>query len=294
MSLPRALRSPLSSLGVLLSVLAVVTAGPGLVSSAEARTGRTTMGGWSTTGLVLVQGQERDLHLVLRGASRAGRTVTLQARAAGGAWSAVDRTTSGRRGAVRLDVPSAAPFEGSLRVVVGRARRAWGTVTTPRRLVVGAPAPSGPAPAPSPAPATAGAMTEAETEVLRLVNVARATARTCGDTAYPAVAPLRAEPRLTLASRAHARDMGVNGYFSHDSADGRTPWDRARAAGYPSASGENIAAGYRNPADVVAGWLRSSGHCRNIMAPARDLGVGLAEVAGSRYGSYWVQVFGRG
>ena len=58
--------------------------------------------------------------------------------------------------------------------------------------------------------------------------------------------------------------------------------------------GENIAAGYRTPADVVAGWLRSPGHCRNIMTPARDLGVGLAEVDGSEYRFYWVQMFGRG
>ena len=134
-----------------------------------------------------------------------------------------------------------------------------------------------------------------EAEVLRLVNEARAVSRPCGATTYPAVGPLRAEPRLTLASRAHAQDMGEQRYFSHTSLDGRSPWDRARAAGYTSASGENIAAGYRTPAAVVQGWIASEGHCRNLMAAgARDLGVGLAEVTGSSYRTYWVQMFGRG
>ncbi len=52
---------------------------------------------------------------------------------------------------------------------------------------------------------------------------------------------------------------------------------RITAAGYSwSAAGENIATGYPTPAAVVAGWMRSTGHCRNILSPAfRDLGVGV-------------------
>ena len=322
--LPRARRH----LGLTMSALAL--AGTGLVSgltlvAAPAEAGgaaRTVVTGWSTAALQVPQGEEHDLRLALRGDRRAGRAVALQARATGTgtAWTTVDRTTSSRRGSVVLDVPTASAYDGALRVVVGPTRRARGLVTPPRGLSVvtaptgttptaspspmpspvppGAMGPS-PTPTPSPTPSTTpqpdGAMSAPEAEVLRLVNQARSVARQCGDTTYPAVGPLRAEPRLTLASRAHARDMGEQRYFSHTSLDGRSPWDRSRAAGYTSASGENIAAGYGSPAAVMDGWLRSDGHCRNIMAAgARDLGVGLANVSGSPYGSYWVQLFGRG
>ena len=55
--------------------------------------------------------------------------------------------------------------------------------------------------------------------------------------------------------------------------------------------GENIAAGQPTPESVVAGWLRSEGHCRNIMNPGfRELGLGFAQ--GGTYGTYWVQDFG--
>jgi uncharacterized protein YkwD len=61
-----------------------------------------------------------------------------------------------------------------------------------------------------------------------------------------------------------------------------------------SSWGENIAAGQRSVADVVAGWMASDGHCANIMAPGfRD--VGLACVGGNTgttYGTYWTMVLG--
>jgi uncharacterized protein YkwD len=64
--------------------------------------------------------------------------------------------------------------------------------------------------------------------------------------------------------------------------------------GYRSWSwGENIAAGYSTPESVVAGWMASSGHRANILnAGYRDLGVGIVQKSGSRYGYYWVQDFG--
>ncbi|KQT94670.1 hypothetical protein ASG49_07505 [Marmoricola sp. Leaf446] len=306
----------------MLTLLAVVLGSLSAASPAQARgPARTGVDGWSTVRLVVDAGTDRTLRLQLRGAWRAGRSVALQARTSGAAWSTVDRTTSIRRGGVVLDLPTARAYDGWLRVVVSGTRRARGVVTGPRALVVRAvdpatPAPSPPTPAPplpstspapapppspapvpspSPAPAQDGTMSAPEAEVLRLVNQARAVSRTCGDATYPAVGPLRPEPRLTLASRAHAQDMGQQGYFDHDSLDGRSPWDRARAAGYPNANAENIAAGQRTPAAVVQAWITSAGHCRNIMTGGpRDLGVGLAVVPGSRYGYYWVQVFGRG
>lgn len=282
-----------ASLLLVAALVALLTV-TGLAGPAEARGhGRTAVTGWRSVELVLTQGEHHVLRLRLRGPARAGRTVVLQATDSDGGWAPAARSTTRRDGTVSLEVPTASPWSGGLRATVLATRRARGLVTTTRTVVVRRTAAAG---TPAPPPATSpGSMTAAEAEVLRLVNEARAVARTCGGTSYPAVAPVRAEPRLTVASRDHARDMAEKDYFSHTSADGRSPWDRARAAGYTTASGENIAAGYSSPASVVSGWLGSPGHCRNIMAPgARELGVGMAQVQGSRYGTYWVQLFGRG
>jgi uncharacterized protein YkwD len=127
-----------------------------------------------------------------------------------------------------------------------------------------------------------------ETEVLRLTNVARQTARLCGTGMYNAAPALMASPQLRCAARLHAKDMQERNYFSHTSPDGTTFSQRITAAGYTWRTvGENIAAGYPSPQAVVDGWLASAGHCQNLMSPAfTQLGIGF-------YGNNrWVQDFG--
>ncbi len=120
--------------------------------------------------------------------------------------------------------------------------------------------------------------------MLRLVNVARAEA---------GCAALRNESRLTAAAQAHSEDMARQDYFDHNSLDGRSPFDRIAATGYPSGSAENIAAGQQDAAAVVRGWLDSPGHRTNILAcDSKDSGVGVAR--GGSYGIYWTHTFGRG
>jgi len=121
-----------------------------------------------------------------------------------------------------------------------------------------------------------------EQEILDLVNAQRAGAG-CG--------ALSLHPALTAAADGHAEDMKANGYFSHDSQDGRSPFDRITAAGYSyRTAGENIAQGQRDAAAVMDAWMNSSGHRANILNCAfTDLGVGYAEGSG---GPWWVQNFG--
>lgn len=128
---------------------------------------------------------------------------------------------------------------------------------------------------------------------LAAVNQRRAAGATCGSRgSFAAAAPLRWCTPLAEASAAHSADMATKNYFSHTSADGRTMTDRVNATGYAWASlGENIAAGYPDIERVVEGWMRSDGHCANLMNPAFDE-MGLACVqgaAGSAYGNYWTQ-----
>ena len=128
---------------------------------------------------------------------------------------------------------------------------------------------------------------------MRLVNLARASGGSCGGVAYPPVPALKWNTNLAAAAQGHASDMATKNYFDHTSQDGRTFDQRITAAGYIwSSAAENIAAGQATPAEVMAGWLASTGHCKNIFSAAlTELGVGYAE--GGTYGKYWVQDFGR-
>ncbi len=125
--------------------------------------------------------------------------------------------------------------------------------------------------------------TTSASEVLRLTNLERAKVG-CG--------ALRWNARLASAAQAHSTDMRDNGYFSHTSPDGRTAFDRIKAAGYSyHQAAENIAAGQPTAAAVVKAWMGSAGHRANIVnCGLKDLGVGYAK--GGSYGSYWTQDFG--
>ncbi|MCW5655128.1 CAP domain-containing protein [Hydrogenophaga sp.] len=131
--------------------------------------------------------------------------------------------------------------------------------------------------------------------LLQQINAARASPRTCGTTAMPAVDPLNWDDRLFSAAAKHSRDMAVNNYFSHTGLDGRTHSQRIAAEGYAwSWTGENIAAGQQTVSAVMSGWLGSAGHCANIMrAEFRDVAVSCVQQAGSTYGRYWTMVLAR-
>ena len=100
---------------------------------------------------------------------------------------------------------------------------------------------------------------------------------------------------LAKAAQAHAEDMGKQGYFSHESPEGKTFWDRIIAAGYfPKAGEENIAkVPSSSPAELVMlGWIHSPGHFANLVhLKFTELGVGRAE--DGKGNAYIVQVFGR-
>ena len=80
-------------------------------------------------------------------------------------------------------------------------------------------------------------------------------------------------------------------FFSHNTPDGKTPFDRMKAAGISYvAAGENIAAGQSSPQSVMESWLNSPGHRKNILNPNFEyIGIGIAR--GGSYGIYWAQEF---
>ncbi|MFV2178112.1 CAP domain-containing protein [Actinomadura sp. LOL_011] len=123
--------------------------------------------------------------------------------------------------------------------------------------------------------------TSVESTVIALTNAERADA---------GCSPLRADERLMAAAERHSADMAANGYFSHTSQNGDTPWDRMEAAGYTSPGAENIAKGYSTAEAVVRGWMDSPGHRRNILnCDLRAIGAGMAD---GPDGKLWTQTFG--
>lgn len=130
--------------------------------------------------------------------------------------------------------------------------------------------------------------------ILEGVNAARAGARSCGDRRFGPVPPVRWNPALGEAALAHSRDMAARRYFNHKARDGSQVAQRATRAGYQwSRVGENIAFGQSSPAEAVAGWLESPGHCANIMNPGfTEMGAAYGIAAERRSGLvYWTQVF---
>lgn len=140
---------------------------------------------------------------------------------------------------------------------------------------------------PPPTTKPGGGSGTAEAQVLALTNQERAKAG-CG--------PLRTNSSLVKAAEAHASDMVAKHYFAHDSLDGRSPFDRMKAAGFKGGSmAENIAVGYSSPAAVVTGWMNSPGHRQNILNCGYSM-IGIGYNSGQVKPEWgkgsWVQDFG--
>lgn len=106
--------------------------------------------------------------------------------------------------------------------------------------------------------------------------------------------PLTLCAPIERAAQAYAETMTRTQVFSHVGSDGSQAWERMAAQGYRwSWAGENIAKGHPDVASVMAGWIASPGHYRNLVNPGfRHVGLGLAaDAAGA---NWWVQDFGAG
>ena len=107
--------------------------------------------------------------------------------------------------------------------------------------------------------------------------------------------PCAPNPELDQAAQRHAEDMLARHYFAHESPEGETVRERARAAGYDwRAIGENIAEGQLSVDEVMDTWMHSPPHRRNILdRDFKELGVGLAlGKSGGGWQVEWVQTFG--
>jgi uncharacterized protein YkwD len=130
-------------------------------------------------------------------------------------------------------------------------------------------------------------------QALQLVNEARARGQRCGNRTWPAAGALRLSAILSEVARQHALDMARHHYFDHQDLGGHSPADRVRAVGYREQRvAENIAYGTLSTADAIAGWLKSPGHCENLMEPRfREMGIAFARAGAGHAELFWVQLF---
>ncbi|UGY93816.1 CAP domain-containing protein [Streptomyces gobiensis] len=141
--------------------------------------------------------------------------------------------------------------------------------------------PAKPSVKPPKAPQTPDAAESTAAQVLTLVNQERAKA---------GCQPVTADAQLAKLAGDFSEDMAVRGFFSHTDPDGKSPWDRADAAGISNLGAENIARGQANAQSVMDAWMNSPGHRANILnCDYKTLGVGAHFAPG---GPWWTQNFG--
>lgn len=145
-----------------------------------------------------------------------------------------------------------------------------------------------PTPSETPEPPSGGGTNAQEQQVLEYTNRIRE---------QQGCRPLRLDSALVEAAGKHASDMVRRHYMDHTNPDGEDPGDRMAEAGYRGSSwGENIAAGYDSAQKVVAAWMKSEGHRKNILnCRFTVIGVGFdpGQVKEGYGPGSWVQDFGR-
>lgn len=130
----------------------------------------------------------------------------------------------------------------------------------------------------APLAATAGCVTPPNLSVL----VADAAAAVNAARKAGGRLPLARSAHLDHAAMAHACWMAETGTFSHKGAGGSLPKKRIKATGYHTRlTAENIAWGQNSGVQVVAEWMQSRGHRKNIlMGEIDDYGLGVALMNG--------------
>jgi len=116
--------------------------------------------------------------------------------------------------------------------------------------------------------------TEAEKQMLEKVNTERVSA---------GLKPLTMDLTIQIVARAHSEDMFKNGYFSHNSLDNKTLFDRLVAGQIVfNTAAENIAFG-PNIDLAHLGLMNSTTHRANILSPDFSR-VGIGIMKGEGYG----------
>ncbi|KUN79728.1 CAP domain-containing protein [Streptomyces griseoruber] len=208
------------------------------------------------------------------GSAETGRAGTSTSRDAGRSASASTSTSTSPTASASKSSASASPSRTAEKKPEVTPSEEPATSASKAKAVTKAPQKSESA-------VTVSAEAQAAAEVLALVNEERAKV---------GCSALSANSALSELAEKFSDDMAARGFFDHTDPDGKTPWDRAEAAGISSLGGENIARGQADAAAVMEAWMNSPGHKANILnCDFKTLGVGVHFGSG---GPWWTQDFG--
>ncbi|HSD93233.1 MAG TPA: CAP domain-containing protein [Methyloceanibacter sp.] len=100
------------------------------------------------------------------------------------------------------------------------------------------------------------------------------------------------DDRLNRAAAVQSQTQAGRSWIGHYGSDGSTALARARRAGFKAKiASENVAAGLKSFADVLAYWKQSSGHRTNLLrGNVTAIGVAMAKNESGR--PYWTLVLG--
>jgi len=140
---------------------------------------------------------------------------------------------------------------------------------------------------------------------LNAINQMRSKPRNCGKFGLcQATVPLKWSDKLHRAASEHARDMAKYS-LTHHAGSGKSTdvtgkrkgraskaSERGKFHGYTYskafAFAENVGAGQKNLSEIVKAWMKSPGHCVNIMSPNfREMALAKADNHSSYYKTYW-------
>ena len=98
---------------------------------------------------------------------------------------------------------------------------------------------------------------------------------------------LREDVRLDAAAGDRMKDMEDQGYWAHQSPNGRSPFVWLALRGYEfHYAGENLATGFETTGLLVIGWMESPGHRANILSPHfEDCGIAIIDGLTTRRGT---------
>ncbi len=123
-------------------------------------------------------------------------------------------------------------------------------------------------------------------EMLNAVNEIREKGCMCGNEKMPPVAKITWNEKLAKASQIHSDYMAANKTMTHTWQDGKTAPQRVLEQGYTYRFvAENVAYNQRSVNEVIIAWLKSPGHCVNIMS------ANVTEMGAAVNSWYWTQVF---
>jgi uncharacterized protein YkwD len=104
--------------------------------------------------------------------------------------------------------------------------------------------------------------------------------------------PLKLNEKLDRAADKHSIDQAAHNKMSHSGSNGSKFGDRIKQDGYLfSSAAENVAAGQKNPMQVMESWMNSSGHRTNILNPQLE-NIGIGSATSSNGTLFWTQDFG--